>query len=160
MKGDTRLIEALNEILTAELTAVNQYFIHAMMCKKWGYERLAGKIRQESIEEMKHAEVLVERILHLEGAPNLSRLEKIRIGEKVVDQLQSDLDVENAAIPRFNRVIALATEVGDNGSRELLELMLLSEEEHQQWLESQLLLIRQVGEANYLAQQINKPESE
>jgi bacterioferritin len=156
MKGDDRLIEGLNEILTGELTGINQYFIHAMMCQNWGYEALAEKIRAESIGEMNHAEKIIERVLHLEGIPNLTRLERIRVGERVADQLQFDLDVENIAIRRFNRAIALAVEVGDNGSRQLLEQMLVSEEEHQHWLESQLELIRQVGEANYLTQQIHK----
>ena len=156
MKGDARLIEGLNEILTGELTGINQYFIHAMMCQNWGYERLAAKIREESIGEMNHAEKIIERILHLEGVPNLTRLEKIQVGERVLNQLQFDLEVENVAIRRFNRMVALAVEVGDNGSRQMLEEMLASEEEHQHWLESQLELIRQVGEANYLAQQITK----
>jgi bacterioferritin len=157
MKGDTRLIEGLNEILTGELTGINQYFIHSMMCQNWGYDRLAEKIRMESIGEMNHAEKIIERILHLEGVPNLTRLEKIRVGEGVLDQLKFDLEVENAAIRRFNRLIALAVEGGDNGTRQMLEEMLASEEEHQHWLESQLELIKQVGEANYLAQQIHKP---
>jgi bacterioferritin len=159
MKGDARLIEGLNEILTGELTGINQYFIHSMMCQNWGYERLAEKIRAESIGEMNHAEKIIERILHLEGVPNLTRLEKIRVGERVLDQLQFDLDVETVAIGRFNRMIALAVEVGDNGSRQMLEEMLASEEEHQHWLESQLELIKQVGEANYLAQQMHKPSA-
>ena len=159
MKGDARLIEGLNEILIGELTGINQYFIHAMMCQNWGYERLVEKIRAESIGEMNHAEKIIERILHLEGVPNLTRLEKIQVGERVVDQLQFDLEVENVAIERFNRMIALAVEVGDNGSRQMLEEMLASEEEHQHWLESQLELIRQVGEANYLAQQMHKPST-
>jgi len=157
MKGDARLIEGLNEILTGELTGINQYFIHSMMCQNWGYERLAEKIRAESIGEMNHAEKIIERILHLEGVPNLTRLEKIRVGERVLEQLQFDLDVETVAIGRFNRMVALAVEVGDNGSRHMLEEMLASEEEHQHWLESQLELIKQVGEANYLAQQMHKP---
>jgi bacterioferritin len=142
MKGDARLIEGLNEILTGEQTGINQYFIHSMMCQNWGYERLAEKIRLESIGEMNHAEKIIERILHLEGVPNLTRLEKIRVGE-----LQFDLEVETVAIGRFNRMIALAVEVGDNGSRQMLEEMLASEEEHQHWLESQLELIKQVDEA-------------
>ena len=157
MKGDARLIEGLNEILTGELTGINQYFIHSMMCQNWGYERLAEKIRAESIGEMNHAEKIIERILHLEGVPNLTRLEKIRVGERVLEQLQFDLDVETVAIGRFNRMIALAVEVGDNGSRQMLEEMLVSEEEHQHWLESQVELSKQVGEANYLAQQMHKP---
>ena len=159
MKGDARLIEGLNEILTGELTGINQYFIHSMMCQNWGFERLAEKIRAESIGEMNHAEKIIERILHLEGVPNLTRLEKIRVGERVLEQLQFDLDVETVAIGRFNRMVALAVEVGDNGSRQMLEEMLVSEEEHQHWLESQLELIKQVGEANYLAQQMHKPSA-
>jgi bacterioferritin len=145
MKGDARLIEGFNEILTGELTGINQYFIHSMMCQNWGYERLSEKIRAESIGEMNHAERIIERILHLEGVPNLTRLEKIRVGERVLDQLQFDRDVETVAIERFNRMIALAVEVGDNGSRQVLEEMLASEEEHLHWLESQLELIEQVG---------------
>jgi bacterioferritin len=160
MKGDARLIEGLNEILTGELTGINQYFIHAMMCQNWGFMQLADKIRAESISEMNHAERIIERILHLEGIPNLTRLERIRVGERAPDQLQSDLEVENLAIGRFNRMIELAVQVADNGTRKMLEEMLASEEEHQHWLESQLELIRLVGEANYLAQQIRKVESE
>jgi bacterioferritin len=160
MKGNAKLIEGLNEILTGELTGINQYFIHAMMCQNWGYMELADKIRAESISEMNHAESLIERILHLEGLPNLTRLEKIRVGERVADQLQFDLDVETLAIGRFNRMIQLAVDVADNGSRKMLEEMLASEEEHQHWLESQLELIHQVGEANYLAQQIRKADSQ
>jgi bacterioferritin len=160
MKGDARLIEGLNEILTGELTGINQYFIHAMMCQNWGYKGLAAKIRQESIGEMNHAEKIIERILHLRGVPNLTRLEKIQVGERVLDQLQFDLAVENVAVGRFNRMVALAVEVGDNGSRQMLEGMLASEEEHQHWLETQLELIHQVGEANYLTQQIAKSSAE
>jgi bacterioferritin len=156
MKGDSRLIEALNEILTSELTGINQYFIHAMMCEHWGYERIAEKVRAESIEEMKHAEELIERILHLEGVPNLQRLEKVKVGEKVAEQFKLDLNLEVAATARFNKTIALAVELHDNATRELLEKMLLSEEEHLHWLETQLELIHQVGEANYLTQQIRK----
>ena len=156
MKGAPKLIEALNEILTGELTGINQYFIHAMMCENWGYERLAQKDRAESISEMKHAEELIERILHLEGIPNVQRLEKIKVGEKVAEQLKLDLDLETTAVGRFNRAVALAVEIGDNTSRELLERMLRSEEEHMHWLETQLELIKEVGESNYLAQQIRK----
>jgi bacterioferritin len=156
MKGDNRLIEALNEILTGELTGINQYFIHAMMCENWGYERIAEKVRAESIEEMKHAEELIERILHLEGVPNLQRLEKVKVGEKVAEQFKLDLELEHTAHGRFNRAIALAVEVHDNATREMLETMLVSEEEHLHWLESQIELMHQVGEANYLAQQIRK----
>jgi bacterioferritin len=156
MKGNAKLIEALNEILTAELTAVNQYFVHAKMCENWGYHRLAEASRKESIGEMKHADHLIERILYLEGVPNMQRLGKVRVGETVPEQLKLDLKLEQEAVPRLNQTIALAVEVGDNGSRELLEEILESEEEHVDWLEAQLELIKQVGEQNYLAQQIHK----
>jgi len=156
MKGNAKLIEALNEILTGELTAVNQYFIHAKMCDNWGYDRLAHKVREESISEMKHADELIERILFLEGVPNMQRLDKVRVGETVPEQLKLDLKFEEVAVPRFNKAIALAAEAGDNTTRALLEKMLKSEEEHVDWLESQLELINQVGEQNYLAQQIRE----
>ena len=156
MKGNAKLIEALNEILTGELTVINQYFIHAKMCDNWGYERLAHKNREESISEMKHAEELIERILFLEGVPNVQRLDKVRVGEKVSEQLKLDLQAEQVAIPRLNKAIELAVSVGDNTTRDLLEDMLESEEDHVDWLESQLELIKQVGEQNYLAQQIHK----
>lgn len=156
MKGDTRLIEALNEILTGELTGINQYFIHAKMCENWGFERIAEKVRAESIEEMKHAEDLIERILHLEGVPNMQRLEKVKVGEKVAEQFKLDLQLEVTAVGRFNQAIGLAVELHDNTTREMLEEMLVSEEEHLHWLETQLELIVRIGEANYLAQQIHK----
>ena len=154
MKGNVKLIETLNEILTGELTAINQYFIHAKMCANWGYKRLAHKIREESIEEMKHADDLIERILFLEGVPNMQRLEKVRVGETVLEQLQLDLKLEEVAVPRLNKAIAQAVEAGDNTTRDLLEDILESEEEHVDWLEAQLELIRQVGEQNSLSQQI------
>jgi bacterioferritin len=154
MKGQAKLIEALNEILTGELTAINQYFIHAKMCGNWGYERLAHKVREESMGEMKHADELIERILFLEGVPNMQRLDKVRVGETVREQLQLDLKLEQAAVARFNKAIELCVELADNTSRELLAGMLQSEEEHLDWLESQLELVEQVGEQNYLAQQI------
>jgi len=154
MKGNAKLIESLNEILTGELTAINQYFIHAKMCANWGLHRLAKKNRDESIGEMKHADELIERILFLEGVPNMQRLDKVRIGETPHEQLKLDLKSEEVAIPRLNKAIAQAVDVGDNTSRELLENILKSEEDHVDWLESQLELIRQVGEQNYLAQQI------
>lgn len=156
MKGDSRLIEALNEILTGELTGINQYFIHAKMCANWGYERLAEKIRAESIEEMKHADELIERILDLEGVPNMQRLEKVKVGEKVPEQFNLDLELEVVAVARLNKAIALAVEVADNTTRELLEDILVSENDHLVWLETQMETMRQVGEANYLAQHIHK----
>jgi bacterioferritin len=156
MKGNAKIIEALNEILTAELTGINQYFIHAKMCANWGYHRLAKKNREESIGEMKHADELIERILFLEGVPNLQRLGKVRVGEKVVEQLKLDRQLEADAVASLNQAIALAVEHGDNGTRELLEELLTSEEDHLDWLETQLELVKQVGEENYLAQQIHE----
>ena len=156
MKGNAKLIEALNEILTGELTAINQYFIHAKMCENWGYHRLASVHRKESIDEMKHADRLIERILYLEGVPNMQRLAKVRVGETVPEQLKLDYKVEQEAIPRLNQAIAQAAGAGDNGTRELLEDILTSEEEHANWLEAQFVLLEQVGEQNYLAQQIHK----
>ena len=157
MKGNTKTIDALNEILTAELTAINQYFVHAKMCENWGYDRLTEANRNESIGEMKHADTLIERILYLEGVPNMQRLGKVRVGETVPEQLKLDHKLELEAIPMLNKAIAFAVEVADNGTRELLEGILRSEEEHVDWLEAQFDLIKQVGEQNYLAQQIHKP---
>jgi len=154
MKGLDQVIDLLNEVLTGELTAVNQYFIHARMCENWGYERLWKKIREESIDEMKHADKLIERLLYLEGLPNLQRLGKINVGQNVPEQLSLDLDMEKAAIKRFNDGVELCRSLGDNGSRELLEGMLVSEESHANWLEAQLSLIGQIGVENYLAQQV------
>ena len=154
MKGHDQVIDFLNEILTGELTAINQYFIHARMCENWGYERLWKKIRAESIDEMKHADELIERLLYLEGLPNLQRLGKINVGQTVPEQLRLDLDMEKAAVKRFNEGIELCRSLGDNGSRNLLEKMLVSEEEHANWLEMQLSLIAQVGEQNYLSEQL------
>jgi len=154
MKGDPKVIDLLNEILTGELTAINQYFLHAKMCGNWGYQRLYEHIRKESIDEMKHADELVERILFLEGLPNLQRLGKLNIGQSVVEMLKNDLAVENEAIPRLNKAIAECRAVGDNNTEHMLSEILHSEEEHVDWLEAQLELVKQVGEAHYLAQQI------
>jgi bacterioferritin len=155
---DPRVIELLNEVLTGELTAINQYFVHAEMCDNWGYVRLHEVIRKQSIDEMRHAEQLIERVLFLEGVPNVQRLGTIHIGERVPEQLKVDLALEMEAIPRLNDGIQLCTEVGDNNTRHLLEEILESEEEHVDWLEAQLELIEQVGEQNYLAQQIKEDE--
>jgi bacterioferritin len=154
MQGDAEIIELLNEVLTAELTAVNQYFLDARMLSNWGYKRLAHKFYEESIDEMKDADQLIERILYFDGMPNLQRLGTLRVGETAPEKLGSALDLEKEAIERLNRGIALATAKGDNGTRDLLEDILEGEEEHADWLESQLELISQVGEAHYLAQQI------
>jgi len=155
VRADDDIIEVLNEVLTAELTAINQYFIHAKMCDNWGYERLGSKIREESIDEMRHAEKIVDRILYFDGMPNMQRLFPLKVGETVAEQFRNDLDVEIAAIERLNRGVALAVERADNGSRELLAGILVDEEQHADWLETQLAAIAQLGEANYLAQQLH-----
>jgi bacterioferritin len=154
MKGHAEVLELLNDILTAELTAVNQYWIHGRMCANWGYDRLWSKIRGESVGEMKHADELIERILYLDGIPNLQRLGKVNVGQTVSEQLALDLEVEKHAIRRLNEGIELCRGLGDNGTRELLEKILVGEEEHADWIEAQRSLIEQVGEQNYLAQQI------
>ena len=155
MKGNDEIIELLNDVLTAELTAVNQYFLDAKMLLNWGFDRLGGKFRHESIDEMKDADALIERILYLDGMPNVQRLGAIQIGETAVEKLQLALDLEKAAIERLNRGVALCVQLGDNGSRELLERILIGEEDHADWLETQLEVVRQVGDANYLSQQIH-----
>lgn len=156
MKGDPKLIELLNEVLTSELTAINQYFIHAKMLKNWGYPRLAAKKREESIEEMKHADSVIERILYLDGTPNMQRLSPVRVGEDPVEQHQVDLALEIDAVARLNRGIALARDLGDNGTKTLLEHILVEEEEAIDWLETQLGLIAQLGKENYLAEHIHE----
>ena len=158
MKGNSEIVEALNETLTAELTAINQYFIHYRMRTNWGFERIGKKSFEESIGEMKHADQVIQRILFLDGIPNMQRLSKVKVGETVSEQLQLDLELELEAVVRLNRTIKLARDEGDNGTRDLVEEILTSEEEHIDWLEAQLELIRQVGEANYLAQQIHEEE--
>jgi bacterioferritin len=155
MRGNDRILEVLNDVLTAELTAINQYFLHAKMMQDWGYHRLGDFTRHESIDEMRHAEQLTERILFLDGIPNFQRVFPLRVGETVPEQLASDLQLEYAAIERLNAGIALAVEVGDNGTRELLAEILVSEEEHTDWLETQLETIRQIGAELYLAQQLH-----
>ena len=158
MKGDKKIIEILNDVLTAELTAINQYFVHAEMCDNWGYERLHSKIRKHSIGEMKHAEEVIERILFLEGIPNMQRLGKINIGENVPEQLKLDHGLELDAVKRLNTGIETCRELDDNNSRHLLEEILEDEEEHIDWIEAQISLIEQVGVQNYLAQQIREGE--
>jgi bacterioferritin len=158
MKGDPKIIDLLNEVLTNELTAINQYFLHARICENWGFERLYKKFRDESIDEMKDADHLIERILYLEGLPNLQRLGKINIGENVPEMLRLDYEIEKHAIGVLNRGIAQARDTGDNGSAELLEDILEGEEEHANWIEAQLTAIDQVGVQNYLAEQLKKDE--
>ena len=155
MQSTPEIIELLNDVLTAELTAINQYFVHSRMCANWGYDRLAQHHYDESIGEMKDADELIKRILYLDGVPNLQRLNSVRVGESVPEQMQLDLDLEKHAIERLNNGIAACTAAGDNGTRELLEDILEGEEEHADWLETQLSLIASVGEAHYLAQHIH-----
>ena len=154
MKGHDKIIDLLNDVLTGELTAVNQYFLHARICENWGYQRLWKKLREESIDEMKDADHLIARILYLDGLPNLQKLGKINVGQTVLEQLNLDLQLEKDAIKRLNDGIELCRSLGDNGSRELLERILKGEEDHANWLEEQLTLITQVGEQNYLSEQI------
>jgi bacterioferritin len=155
MQGEPAIVELLNEVLTAELTSINQYFVDAKMLDNWGYERLAHHFRDESIEEMKDADELIERILYLEGVPNLQRLGTVRVGENAPEKLQLALTLEQESIARLNRGIADCLAAGDNGTRDVLEDVLEGEESHADWLETQLELIAQIGDAHYLAQQIH-----
>ena len=155
MRGHDDIIEVLNEVLTAELTAVNQYFLHAKLMQNWGFQRLADHSKHESIDEMRHAEEVTDRILFFDGIPNYQRYFPLRIGENVPEILQADLDLEYDAVARLNRGIALATERSDNGTRDLLERILVAEEEHVDWIETQLETIRIIGVEHYLAQQLH-----
>lgn len=159
MKGSQKIIELLNDVLTGELTAVNQYFIHAKMNQNWGFDRLYKKLYHESIDEMRHADRLIERILYLEGVPNLQRLNKVNVGETVPEQMKVDLELERVALERLNAGIAACREEGDNGSRTLLEQILVSEEEHVDWIEAQIDQIDKMGVENYLSQQVKPDEN-
>ena len=154
MKGDAKVIDYLNQSLRHELTAVNQYWLHARIVENWGYERLWKKIRDESIGEMKHADRLVARVLFLGGLPNLQRYGKVNVGESVPEMFRLDLQVELDSVRTLNEGITLCRNLGDNGSRELLETILVDSEEHVDWLEAQLGQIKDMGIQNYLAQQI------
>ena len=154
MKGQQEIIDKLNELLADELTAVNQYFLHAEMCGDWGYDRLHEKIEERSIQEMKHAEMLMERILFLEGRPVVSVLNKITIGDAVNEQLGFDHDAEVRAIRMYNEAIALATKLADNGTKILVESILTDEEEHIDWIEEQQDQIEQMGYQRYLNKQV------
>jgi bacterioferritin len=156
MKGSRKVVDVLNDVLAAELVGINQYFLHSKMCKNWGFHRIAEVDYRESIDEMKHANALVERILFLEGLPNLQKLGRVRVGQTVPEQLALDLGLEVEAVRRLNTAIALCVAEGDNTSRDLLEEILESEEEHLDWLETQLALIKQLGEKPYLAEQLRK----
>jgi len=155
-RNNKEIIKLLNEVLSAELTAINQYFLHSEMCENWGYSKLHKIMRMHSIDEMKHAEQVMQRILYLNGIPNVQRLFKINIGETIPEQLTSDLALENEALPRLNDGIELCRSEGDNGTRALLEEILVSEEEHVDWIEAQLEQIDQMGVQNYLATQVKE----
>lgn len=156
MQGDPKVIEALNEVLTAELTAINQYFIHHKMLQSWGYQRMSSLKRKESIEEMTDADAVIDRILYLDGIPNMQRLFPVMVGESLPEMHQLDLELEQKACERLNKAIALAREAGDNGTRVMLEKILAGEEHAVDWLEGQLEQIKQMGVENYLAEQIRE----
>jgi len=154
MKSDPEVIRLLNDLLTNELTAINQYFIHAKLCRHWGFGKLAETIHAESIDEMKHADQVIERILYLEGVPNLQRYHKLQVGENVREALGADLQLEYAAIKFLNESIEALRRLGDHGTEELFRNILVGEEGHTDWLETQLDLIQTLGEQNYLAQKL------
>ena len=158
MKGNEQVINVLNQVLRKELTGINQYFIHAKMCQNWGYERLYKHMREESIEEMKHAAEVIERILFLDGTPNLSAYDKIMVGSTVKQQFDNDLGLETGALAVLRPGIKTCLEASDDASRELLEDILVDEEKHVDWIEAQLHMIEEVGYQNYLAQQIYKED--
>jgi bacterioferritin len=154
MHGDSEILKLLQEVLSAELTAINQYFIHARMLRNWRYMRLADHTEKESIGEMKHAQQAMDRILYFDAIPNMQKYMKINVGKNVPDMMKVDLSLEHDAVRRLNRGIALAVAKGDNGTRALFEEILVSEEEHIDWLEAQIQQIKDLGAENYLAQQI------
>lgn len=154
MKGNKKIIEKLNDLLSDELTAINQYMVHSEMCANWGYERLHKADEKRAVEEMKHAEKLIGRILFLEGTPTVSDLKKITIGADVETQHKNDWTAEDGAVKSYNHGIKLAVELNDNGTRELLESILKDEEDHIDWLEVQIDQIKQMGMQNYLVEQI------
>ncbi|MDZ4727232.1 MAG: bacterioferritin [Leptospira sp.] len=156
MKGKKEVLDILAEVLSAELTAINQYFIHAKLCKNWGYTTLGDYLRKESIDEMKHADLIMERILYFDGIPDLQKYMKINVGKNVAELLEHDLQLEYSAVERLNRGIEISVSMKDNGTRELLERILVAEEEHIDWIETQQNLIKEIGLENYLAQKIGE----
>jgi bacterioferritin len=154
MQGNPKVIAALNEALKEELTAISQYFLHAEMCENWHYEKLGEYIKKQSIDEMKHAEMLIERILFLDATPNMTELMKLTVGQNVKEQIESDLKLEINAVAMYNRAIHIARDEADNTSRELFERLLKDEEDHVDWLEAQVHQIRELGYERYLSQQI------
>lgn len=155
MKGDPRVLKALNDVLRKELTGINQYFMHSRMCRNWGYQALDQAIWTESIEEMRHADQIINRILLLDGVPNVSGYDKIMVGKTVKEQLGNDLGLEEGAIKVLHAGIGICHDAGDHVSKELLEQILTDEENHVDWIEAQLHLVKEVGLENYLAQQIH-----
>ena len=158
MQGNPKVIAVLNEALREELMAINQYFLHAEMCENWHYDRLGSYIKKQSIDEMKHAEALIERLLFLDATPSLTDPMQINVGKSVKEQLQSDLKLEISAVAMYNRAIQVARDEGDNGSRELLERLVKDEEEHVDWLEAQMHQIHEMGYERYLSQQVKEKE--
>jgi len=154
MQGDPDIIAALNDILTSELTAINQYFVHYKMLENWGYLRIAKKKREESIEEMKHADEVIERILYLDGVPNLQRLGSVKVGQEPVEMHQLDLELEKDAVARLNKIIVLCLDKRDAGTRELVEHLLKDEEDSIEYLEAQLTIIKDIGRERYLSEQL------
>ena len=153
MKGKPDVLEILAKMLREELGAISEYMVHAEMCENWGYPRLAKHVKQQSVEEMKHAEALIERILYLEGTPDLQDLPKLTIGKDVKQQLQNDLALEQSAVAAYNEAIAALRKAGDHGSAELLKKLLLDEEEHEDLLDTQLRIIKDIGLEKYLVEQ-------
>jgi bacterioferritin len=154
LQGDPRVLELLNQHLTFELTAINQYFLNAKMCANWGYERLAKRHREIAMEEMRDSEELIDRILYLEGHPNLQRLGTVKVGETPVEQIRLAVELERTAVDNLNGYVATCAEIGDQGTREFLAAMIAEEERHVDWWETQLDTIAQIGEGLYLAQQV------
>jgi bacterioferritin len=159
MKGNPKVLSELNKALREELTAINQYFLHAEMCENWGYHKLSEYIKKQSIGEMKHAEVLIERIIFLDGSPSMMPLQ-LNVGGSVKGMLESDLALEVSAVKQYNDAVAIATKEGDNGSRDLLVELLKDEEDHVDFLEAQLHQIKELGYERYLAQQMGEDEEE
>ena len=156
MQGNPKVIAELNSALKEELTAISQYFLHAEMCENWKYNKLGDYIKKQSIDEMKHAEALIERILFLDGTPSMTELLRISVGQNVREQLESDLKLEISAVAQYNAAVKLSAEAGDNASRELFERLLKDEEAHVDWLEAQLYQIKEIGYERYLSQQIRE----
>jgi bacterioferritin len=154
--GSPRIIELLNGLISLDLRAINQYFLHAKMCENWGYERMAKRLRDQAFAEMKDAEELVDRVLYFDGLPNLQRFDAFAVGETVVEQLELALELEKEAVEQITALMKACEEEGDTATREFLAPKLLDEQTHISWIESQLTLVRQVGEANYLAQQVRE----